>query len=104
MALRKKITESNGIVTEYHKINSICIYGKENRKQEQSQVVEGYDTAISLSSYVNQSIRDKSEEYSVLDRYYRINIPVAEVETKNIYEVVYTELKKMDIFKDAEDC
>lgn len=104
MALKKKITESNGIVTEYHKINSICIYGKENREEEEGQVVEGYDTAISLSSYVSQSIRNESEDYSVLDRYYRISIPVAEVETRSIYEVVYAELKKMDIFKDAEDC
>lgn len=95
MALKKTIIEKNGITTEYHKIKFITLSDKKEDK---------YNITVGVGSYVNEAIRQESEEYVVVERYYELDVLATEVENESIYKILYNELKKTKDFEGAENC
>lgn len=111
MALKKTITERNGVQTEYHKINKLEIgskFIKRNRVKVGEEVtfeeVEVYAVTLVLASYLNAELRQKSHGLSVKETEYRFTIPAADVEARPLFELAYAELKKLEAFEGAEDC
>ena len=111
MALKKTITERNGVTTEYHKINKIDIGSKfinRNRVKVGEEVtyqeVEVYGVSLVLASYLNAELRQKSHGLSIKEEEYRLIIPAADVEAQPLFALAYAELKKLEAFEGAEDC
>ena len=111
MALKKTIIETNGIQTEYHKINKIEIsskFIKRNRVKVDEEVtyeeVEVYGVTLVLASYLNAELRQKSHGLSIKEEEYRLIIPAADVEARPLFELAYAGLKKLEAFADAVDC
>ena len=111
MALKKTITERNGVTTEYHKINKIEIgskFIKRNRDKVDGEItfeeVEVYGVTLVLASYLNAELRQKSHGLSVKETEYRFTIPATDVEAQPLFALAYAELKKLEAFEGAEDC
>lgn len=116
MALKKQIIEKNGVVTEYHKIVNILVnpktihYIKEPQTTEGKPVwyrqvrKEGYEIKVTLASYVNIDLRNKSADFVVLKNNFVFIIDAQQMEENSIFETAYTELKTLSQFAGAEDC
>lgn len=94
MALYKEIEQSNGIITNYHRIMSI-------------NNITNKETQIIIYSYANKEKRIEEENAKSEDETF--NMISSEMITKEYeekFDVVrgYEYLKTLDKFKDAEDC
>lgn len=88
MALKKAITQTNGITANYHKIKNVTL--------------DKFNYAvINIESYVNQDIREESEQLSVFNLKERIQL---EQDKSVNFALLYKELKKTPTFEGAEDC
>lgn len=102
MALKKIITESNGISTAYHKIKNIEVGIK---KSDMGRKKEGYYfIKTQVESYVSEDLRRISASNAVIVRPYNFFIRSAEVDAKGIHEVVYAKLKTLELFEGADNC
>jgi len=115
MALKKLITEDNGIRTEYHKILNITVEQKEIQPIRESYEVNGktlfktvfkeaYKLNVTVASYTNLETRKKSVSLVAYEKNYIIFAEPALFEAHPIFELAYEELKKTDKFSGAEDC
>ena len=115
MALKKTITERNGISAEYHKINGLKVGSKYIRRDRVEVEKDGvktfeivevpvYGIVLTLASYVSQELREKSHGLSVKEQEYHFTVPSADFETQPLYLLAYAELKKLEAFEGAEDC
>jgi hypothetical protein len=86
MALKKLITEENGIQAKYWKIKEI-------------KIIKG-NALVRMLGFVNADFRGKGEENFVLRNNFSININ----SEKGIYQECYEGLKQLEIFENAEDC
>ena len=99
MALRKNITQSNGITTNYHKINRIALI--DNNGEVPAEERQPLILTVDVVSYLNEEYRDACE--SIMVRTYGFNISPDE-EVISIRSLGYTKLKELELFKEAEDC
>lgn len=95
MAIKKTITEKNGVQTEYHKIKDLRI---------EDTFEDKYTVEVALASYVNEDVRKTSADNSAVKRNISLLLPAEDVEATSIYALVYAELKKKSLFEGAEDC
>lgn len=87
MALKKAITLNNGVVVNYHRIQSIGFnkYGRAN---------------CLILQYVSQEIREKDEKAFASELNMGIKVDDGDIS----YKIAYEKLKETDYFKGAEDC
>ena len=88
MALIKTKTSENGIITEYHKIDSVNLYGS--------------SMEIELVSYVSKDYR--MQNLPVLCGQYLFNITLEEEESMGIRQLAYKKIKELPEWEGAEDC
>lgn len=91
MALEKSITQANGVVSNYHRIDQIMCNKMEDGK---------FNINVSLSGYINEDYRNKSAYNQVSMNHYSFIVDSAPV---NIYDTAYSELKKIDKYIGAVD-
>lgn len=94
MALKKKIANKNGIVTDYHKIDSINIRSKDDVLVMRAVV----------KSYVTEDIRKEDMALSVSETVHNFPTSIEEIEGKSVYVLAYEKLKTTKQFAEAEDC
>ena len=94
MALKKTITNKNGVTTEYHKIGSLNVNTRG----------DGLILRAVVKSYVTEDIRNEDMSLSVTESVYNFPTTVKELESKSIYALAYEKLKGTEIFAEAEDC
>lgn len=103
MAVKKKIKQSNGVITEYHKISMIKI--------DINQTIQ-----VLIESYLDEEGRNYEKEYAAGNIIGEPNFPYTTAEylsfdydsepdmfKGDIVKNVYKWLKKQDKYKDAED-
>lgn len=91
MALFKKITNSKGVVSEYHKIMSVSLNST------------GDETSVHVGSFASKSYRDKSVYNEVDMHCIFLPVTIEELEKTPIYKLMYDKLKETELFKGAED-
>lgn len=94
MALKKTITNKNGITTEYHKIGSVNIASRG----------EDILMRVVVKSYISESIRNEDVALNVSESVHNFPTTVEELESKSIYALAYEKLKGTEAFAEAEDC
>ena len=90
MALAKDIMQDDGIVTSYHRIQSVII----NTNSHNSVIVV---------SCINNDIREKEKEGLILVPYQRAVTYETSYDPDMSVEAAYDFLKTLDAFKDATD-
>lgn len=94
MALKKKITNENGVVTDYHKVDSINI----------RSMKDILNMRVVVKSYVSEDIRKKDKALSVAESVHNFLATVEEIEANSVYSIAYNSLKSTEMFAEAEDC
>lgn len=90
MALAKDIMQDDGIVTSYHRVQSVII----NTNSHNSIIVV---------SCINNDIREKEKEGLILVPYQRSITYETSYDPDMSVEAAYDFLKTLDVFKDATD-
>lgn len=90
MALAKDIMQDDGIVTSYHRVQSVII----NTNSHNSIIVV---------SCINNDIREKEKEGLILVPYQKAITYETSYEPDMSVEAAYDFLKTLDVFKDATD-
>ncbi len=90
MALAKDIMQDDGIVTSYHRVQSVII----NTNSHNSIIVV---------SCINNDIREKEKEGLILVPYQRAITYETSYDPDMSVEAAYDFLKTLDVFKDATD-
>lgn len=101
MALSKDIELDNGVVTKYHRINSI-------------QQMINQQTIIEVNSYINREKREEeiqayeiaheTGEFPEMNVFIEAQFITKEYEDGESIEDAYKYLKTLDKFKGAKDC
>lgn len=94
MALKKTITNKNGVTTEYHKIDSIFIATRG----------DGLILRTVVKSYVSEDIRHEDLALSVTESFNSFSTTSEELESKPVYAFAYEMLKSTEMFAMSEDC
>lgn len=94
MALAKKITNENGVETNYHKIERIAVINKG----------EIPTMIVSVKSFVNEDIRKNDVELSASETTHRFSATKEELEKLSIFDIAYTSLKSTELFSGSADC
>lgn len=100
MALKKSIVQSNGVSTEYHKINYISLIDRNGEYPDAPKQPLILD--VTVISYLNEEYRDACQ--SIMTRTYSFTTTPEEEESMGIRQLGYTKLKTLDIFEGAENC
>lgn len=93
MALKKLITQRNGITTEYHRVQNIEV----NNGEENTRLI------VALQSYVDESYREQGVANIAARRTYVFDVPTDVVTSNNIFHVAYGLIKTLPDFEGAED-
>ena len=88
MALNKTVTNSHGIVTNYHRVDNAAL-----RRDRLS---------CDLISYASKDYR--ATNMAAVRSKFVFNITLAEEESMGIRALCYKKIKELDDWKDAEDC
>lgn len=97
MALKKTITNANGVLADYHKISNVRV-GKRNNEDSDYAVV------VVVDSYVSAEIRNKGANLIAVRNSKSLTATLEEIESKPILTLAYDKLKETEDFKGAEDC
>ena len=89
MALYKDHTSNNGIVSKYHKIDTVHL--------------NEFTLLCRVASYANKEYRDNNER-PVAYNTYNFQYSVEEEESMGIRKLCYMKLKALANWQDAEDC
>lgn len=89
MALYKEKISDNGVVSKYHNLGSVSL-----RKGR---------LVCHVNSYASKEYRDNNAE-PVVSIPYTFICSVEEEESMGIRKLVYTKLKTLEEWQDAEDC
>lgn len=90
MALLKDITQDDGVITSYHRVQSVII----NTNSHNSIIVV---------SCINNDIREKEKEGLILVPYQKAITYETKYDQDMSVEAAYDYLKTLDEFADAED-
>lgn len=90
MALCKKIEQSDGVVTDYHRILFL-------------QTTVNQQNSIAVVSYVSSDIREDEKKNSLSRPYMRSKTYETDYDPDMTIEEAYKFLKTLPDFKDAED-
>lgn len=90
MALLKDITQDDGVITSYHRVQSVII----NTNSHNSIIVV---------SCINNDIREKEKEGLILVPYQKAITYETSYDPDMSVEAAYDFLKTLDVFKDATD-
>lgn len=89
MALKKSITQYNGVVAGYHRIDNIGLIKRDDNK---------FVLSVNVAGYVDVRYRNASPYNQVSSNHYSFILDSAPL---NIYEVAYEELKKLDMYAES---
>lgn len=90
MALKKKITQDDGVITEYHRILHVF------------NVVNSH-SSISVASLVSDLIRDREKSGDISEPYQKVVTYETTDKWDMTVEAAYEYLKTLPEFKGAED-
>ena len=90
MALKKKITQDDGVITEYHRI--LYVFNVENSH-----------SSISVASLVSDLIRDREKSGDISEPYQKVVTYETTDKWDMTVEAAYEYLKTLPEFKGAED-
>ena len=90
MALKKDITQDDGVVTSYHRIAFI-------------QITTNRQNSITVFSYVNDDVRKQEKEEIMAQPYCKSVTYETDYDANMTIETAYDYLKTLEAFKGAED-
>lgn len=90
MALLKDITQDDGIITSYHRVQSVII----NTNSHNS---------IAVASYINENIRQEEKEGTIALPYMKAVTYETDYDPEMTVEAAYDYLKTLAAFADADD-
>ena len=90
MALKKKVTQDDGVITEYHRILSVF------------NVVNSH-SSISVASLVSDLVRDREKSGDISEPYQKVVTYETTDKWDMTVEAAYEYLKTLPEFKGAED-
>ena len=92
MALNKTFTQSNGIVTSYHKVSRVSINCNDNE----------ISMGVEMTSYMNEEYRES--ENPVTSLFYNFDITSDEEQSMSARKLAYAKVKTLPEWADAVDC
>lgn len=92
MALLKKFSQPNGIITEYHRISQVdlSLYNDET------------NLSVTVTSYLNKEYREAGHHIELLN--YNFMLDEGEDENVGLRQLAYNKLKTLNEWVDAVDC
>lgn len=104
MALKKTITDSKGVVSEYHKIRDFDADNKLYRKKKGEEIIEAYIINVNVSCYVSAKKREIDDSLNCGKLFFSLAVTPEELNTRPILPLLYDKLKETPMFDGAEDC
>ena len=90
MALKKDITQDDGVVTSYHRIAFV-------------QITTNRQNSITVFSYVNNDVREQEKEESMAQPYCKSVTYETDYDANMTIETAYEYLKSLPEFKEAKN-